>query len=194
MSTPPASTGGEATLVRLSQLARFWGLHTRTLHGWIREGRLAALRSPGNHFRLRVADIRAFCEREGKPVPPFVSGHTRRVVVAGAAPAQRRALGRALRGVAVEVAANPYEALVTAAVAPPELLALGLGDARFDGAAATRALKQTEATAGIVVVAFDVPNRAQALAIERSGGARALLASGRESERLPEVLAELVGA
>jgi excisionase family DNA binding protein len=60
VTTPPA-------LIRPSQLARFWELNARTLHIWIREGRLLAIRSPGNHFRLRVADVLAFCEREGLP-------------------------------------------------------------------------------------------------------------------------------
>ena len=90
MTAPPA-------LLKPSQLARFWELNPRTLHLWIREGRLPAIRSPGNHFRLRVADVRAFCEREGLPVPPFVSPPPRRVVVGAAAAPLRRALARSLK-------------------------------------------------------------------------------------------------
>lgn len=200
-STPPndapaardaGPAGPPSRLVRLSELARFWGLHTRTLQAWIREGRLAALRSPGNHFRLRVADVRAFCEREGMTVPPFVSPPARRVVVAGASPSLRRTLGRTLRAVSVEAAADPYEALVTAAIARPELLALGLGEARFDAPAAVRALHKNPETAAIAVVAFDVPSRPQAAALERAGAARTLLAA-KPAEQLTTVIAELLG-
>src|SRR5271166_6741424 len=77
-------------LVKPSALARFWGINVKTLHGWIQQGRLAALRSPGGHVRLRVADVRAFCEREGLAVPPFVAPALRRTVVAGASEAAAR--------------------------------------------------------------------------------------------------------
>src|SRR5262249_3918395 len=119
--TPPP---GQAQLVRPSQLARFWEIHPRTLHIWIKEGRLVAIRSPGNHFRLRVADVRAFCERERMPVPPFISPPQRRAVVAAASPALRRLLRRTLRAnVALAAIADPYEALVSVAADESELFA-----------------------------------------------------------------------
>src|SRR6516164_2464292 len=103
------------TLLRLSQLARFWEKNPRTIQTWIRQGRLAAIRSPGNHFRVRVADVRAFCEREGMPVPPFVAPPLRRVVLAAASLPLRRAIARVLKtGVALHPFADPYEALLAA--------------------------------------------------------------------------------
>lgn len=178
-------------LVRPSALARFWGIHPKTLHGWISQGRLAALRSPGNHVRLRVADVRAFCEREGLPVPPFVTPPPRRAVLAGASEAATRALARALKGsVTLDTFASPYDGLVAAASAPTDLLALGVSFPRFDAGAAIRALKSSPASAGVVVVAFGVPTRAGAAALESAGAARAL---GRASEReLPSVVRELL--
>src|SRR5580704_7568486 len=136
-------------LVRPSALARFWGIHTKTLHGWIQQGRLAALRSPGNHLRLRVADVRAFCEREGLAIPPFVAPVITRVVVAGAPEPTSRALTRAVKGasVGVEVYASPYDGIVAAASGPTRLLVLGVSHARFDAAAAIRALKASPAGA-----------------------------------------------
>ena len=186
MTTPPA-------LIRPSQLARFWELNARTLHIWIREGRLLAIRSPGNHFRLRVADVLAFCEREGLPVPPFVSPPPRRVVVAAARPALRRALARSVKTAAViHALSDPYEALVAAAADPPHILAIGVGAPHFDAVAAIRALKSTPATTSVVVVAFDVPSRAQAAALERAGAARTIV-SGQTIDLLLVALAELLG-
>jgi excisionase family DNA binding protein len=186
VTAPPA-------LIKPSQLARFWELNPRTLHVWIRAGRLPAIRSPGNHFRLRVADVRAFCEREELPVPPFASVAVRRVVVAGGSPPLRRALARALKTAAVlEAFADPYEALVAAAAARPEILALSVEHPGFDAVAAVRAFKRTPATSSVVVVAFGVTGRPQALALEKAGAAFAI-AEAQTGELLPRALGDLLG-
>jgi hypothetical protein len=186
VSAPPA-------LIKPSELARFWELNPRTLHIWIREGRLLAIRSPGNHFRLRVADVLAFCEREDLPVPPFVSPPVRRVVLTGAPAPLRRALARTLKQAAViEAHADPYAALVTAAAAPTAILALSAREPHFDVLAAIRAFKRTAATTALIVVAFDVPTRPQAIALEKAGAARAIGVE-QTAELLPGLLASLLG-
>jgi excisionase family DNA binding protein len=185
VTAPPA-------LLRPSQLARFWELNPRTLQVWIRDGRLPAIRSPGNHFRLRATDVRAFCEREGLPVPPFVSPPARRVVVAAASLALRRAVARALKtAVVLHAVADPYEALVTAVAERTDVLAVG-ALAGFDPAAAVRALRSAPATAAMSVVAFDVPTRPQILALEKAGATRAIL-EAKTAELLPSALADLLG-
>jgi hypothetical protein len=178
-------------LVRPSALARFWGIHPKTLHGWVQQGRLPALRSPGNHLRLRVADIRAFCERERLPVPPFVTPPPRKAVVGGASEVLARALSRALKAAAVlDVFESPYDALVAAASGPADLLALGAGFPRFDAGAAIRALKRAAPGSAVVVVAFGVPTRAGAVALEAAGAARVLSRAGERE--LPAVVRELL--
>jgi excisionase family DNA binding protein len=182
-------------LIRPSQLARFWELHPRTVHGWIRQGRLAAIRSPGNHFRVPVADVRAFCEREGMPVPPFVSPPARRVIVAAAPEPVRRAVARALKGavaIALEAFDDPYDALLAAATGPTAILVLATtAGARFDAAAAVRALGRARPTAGTAVVVVGAATRAQASAIEAAGAARAILRS--RAADVPAALRELLG-
>jgi CheY-like chemotaxis protein len=181
-------------LIRPSQLARFWELNPRTLHIWIREGRLLAIRSPGNHFRLRVADVLRFCEHEGLPVPPFVSPAPGRVVLAAASPSLRRALARAVKATAVVHAfADPYEALVAAAAEPTQILALGVGAPHFDAVAAIRALRSTPTTTSVIVVAFDVTSRPQAAALQKAGASRAIV-SGQTRDLLPVALGELLGS
>jgi excisionase family DNA binding protein len=197
-------------LLRLSQLARFWELNPRTIMGWIRQGRLAAIRSPGNHFRVRVADVRAFCEREGKPVPPFVGPPARRLLVAvppGAANAvpvlrtsRRSPSGLLLDGllvnglklpaVAVEGHAGPYRALVAAAAGGASLLVLPASAVRFDTEAALAALRQAPGTARLPVVVVGAATRARAEALLRAGATRVLLRS-RASD-LPAILRELL--
>ena len=135
--------------MRPSQLARFWGISPETLVAWIHRGRLAGVRSPGNHFRVRVADVLAFCEREKLAVPPFVLPPRRRVVIGGGRAAVRRAAVRALEGTGVVVEAydDPYEALVAAASGPVEVVALGAGTSRFDAERAAAALDRAKTPA-----------------------------------------------
>jgi excisionase family DNA binding protein len=172
----PASA--PSRLLRPSQLARFWELHPATVHQWIVQGRLPAIRSPGNHFRVRIADARAFCEREGMPVPPFVAPPPERVVVMTASAAVKRALAKGLKGVvSVETFANPFEAVVAAARAPTALLALDLTGMTFDAVAAIRAVKRAQARPRTRVAAFHVETQALATALERAGADRVLLTS-----------------
>jgi len=179
------------SLVRLSQLARFWELHPRTIRAWVQQGRLVAIRSPGNHFRLRVSDVRAFCEREGMAVPPFVAARTKRAVIAASDPVAR-SVGRALKGdVALETFPDPYAAVVAAATRPADVLALGAAFPRFDAAAATRALRRDPATAAIAIVAFDVTSRAQVAALEAAGVSRTLARASEED--LPRALRQMLG-
>lgn len=41
----------------LTEAAARVGVHRRTLRAWIRKGRLPATRTPGGHYRIRVADL-----------------------------------------------------------------------------------------------------------------------------------------
>jgi excisionase family DNA binding protein len=181
-----------ASLLRLSQLARFWGKNPRTIQTWIRQGRLAAIRSPGNHFRVRVADVRAFCERESMPVPPFVSPPPRRVVAAGLDATSQRSLARALRspGLALEVYPDPYDALLASA-REAALIAVPGAARRFDSASAIAAMRRSPATRGAAIVAFDVATRAQAATLAQAGATRVLTRAHRSE--LPRVVRELLG-
>jgi excisionase family DNA binding protein len=189
VNTVPLTT---PSLVRLSELARFWELHPRTLQAWIHQGRLVAIRSPGNHFRLRVADVRAFCEREGMAVPPFIATPAKRAVVAAASDQVVRSVARALKAnVTLEAFLDPYAAVVAVAERPTDLLAVSAAFPRFDAAAATRALKAAPAASALAVVAFDVTSRAQATSLESAGACRTFTRA-REQE-LPQALRELLG-
>jgi excisionase family DNA binding protein len=181
-----------APLLRISQLARFWGKNAKTLQTWIRQGRLAAIRSPGNHFRVRVADVRAFCEREGMPVPPFVAAPPRRVVAAALDPASQRAMARALRApaLALETYDDPYEALLAAA-RDAALVALPAAAARFDSGAAIAALRRGEGTARAAIVAFGASTHKQAASLAQAGATRVLPRA--QQEDLPRLVRELLG-
>jgi excisionase family DNA binding protein len=189
-------------LLRLSQLARFWEKNPNTILGWIRQGRLPAIRSPGGHYRVRFADVRAFCEREGMPVPPVVSPASRRVIVwtwsgtrvRSLAPLERAdSLARTLRaqGVHVEEHDDPYGALVAASSGAAALLVLPHAGGSFDVAAAVAALRRSAPTRALPIVVMATTARARTGAIERAGATQVLPRS-RASE-LPGLVLEILG-
>jgi excisionase family DNA binding protein len=170
----------EQPLVKPSELARFWGLHPRTITTWIREGRLAATRSPGEHYRVRVADVRALCERESLPFPAFLLPPSRAVMLVGANDAERRALRRALKaGATLTTFDDPYAGLFAAAREPPALFALGVASRSLDAEAAVHALRALDAWSSVPIVAFDAPNAARCEALVRAGANVALPRSRR---------------
>ncbi len=194
------SIGGETSIggvklppfVRPSALARFLGIHARTLHAWMRQGRLASIRSPGGHMRLRLPDVRAFCEREGFPIPPFVSPPLRRVVVAGVSESASRAVGRALKTAAIqlEVFDSAYDGIVAASSKPTDLLVMGAPSSHFDAAAAIRAVKAGPTGGATRIVTLGASTRAGAEGHVAAGAVRALLRSGERD--LPGVVRELL--
>jgi excisionase family DNA binding protein len=181
-----------AGLLRLSELARFWGKNTRTIQTWIRQGRLAAIRSPGNHFRVRIADVRAFCERENLPVPPFVSPPPRRIVTAGLSAPAQRAMARALRspGLVLETYDDPYDALLAAA-REAALVAIPARTRSFDPGSAIAAMRRCDATGRAAIVAFGAATRAHAASLAQAGATRVLTRA--EQDDLPRVVRELLG-
>jgi excisionase family DNA binding protein len=171
----------DAPIIRPSELARFWRLHPKTVYTWIRDGRLIATRSPGNQFRVKVTDVRAFCERQNLPLPAFASMPSERVIVIGVSEATHRALKRALRphGVAVECFEEAYRGLFAAVLLPPTLIALDGGAKGVDADKAVRALRATSATARVPVLVIDVSSAARCVALVRAGATRALARSER---------------
>ena len=176
------------SLLRLSELARFWALNPRTLTTWIEQGRLAAVRSPGNHYRVRVADVRAFCEREGRPVPPFVAPAPRRVVTA-----VDSLRGTKLPGVAVEAHDDPYDALLASVLAPAALLVLPSSAERFDTLAAVASVRRVRGASEMPIVVVGAPSPARVTSLQEAGATRVLSRRGARPEDLPRVVRDLLG-
>ena len=186
----PESTS-ELPLVRPSELARFWKLHPRTVQDFIRSGRLAAVRTPGNHFRVRVADVHAFCAREDMPVPESLVRRPRRLVVATANDTLARALKSALRGtkVKLEMVDDPVLAIVGGAFVPPTVIAFDAKTPMSFAARAARALRDTPLDPKPRVVVFDVPSAAKCESFLNAGATRTVTRARRSD--LANVLVEL---
>lgn len=143
-------------LLRPSEVARAWEMNVRTVLALVKSGRLSALRTPGSHYRLREADVRAYCELHGLPLPRALAARDRRVVLVGKPGATTRALARALEGEGVEVLSATTLLDGTASAASHRATALVV-DARVDDvplAAAARALRGAVQGRGVPVLVF----------------------------------------
>jgi two-component system, OmpR family, response regulator VicR len=176
-------------LLRPSELARFWELHPKTVYLWIKGGRLRAVKTPGDHYRVRAEDIPAFCDASGLPLPPQVAGAGRRATLLGGAPSALRTIRRVLkaRGVVATPYASALEGLLASATAPPSLLVLDAG--ALDAENAVRALRRTKATRSVPIFVHGAPSAARAEALLRAGADWAVVKERALAEALEAAVA-----
>ena len=53
--------------IKVKDIADYCMVSKITVRRWIRSGRLSAIRLPGGHYRINVADFREFLERWNIP-------------------------------------------------------------------------------------------------------------------------------
>lgn len=146
-----------ASLLRPSVLAKAWGVHPRTVTAWIRSGRLVGVKTPGEHHRVRVDDVLAYCEAEGLPLPKLATTRDLSVLVAKRQNLDVRPLRRALRAIDVEiqVTTSAAGALLSVGADPPGALVLDAQLPGLDVVAAIRALREAKATARLPLFVCD---------------------------------------
>ena len=153
-------------LLRPSELARIWELHPKTVYLWIREGKLPAIKTPGAQYRVRSDDARAYCEKNGLPMPRAIATPAGTVAVLGRASASQRAVAKACkaRGTSVLTWSNALEGLLAIASDAPDVVAIDAECAEVKVGDAVRALRKTARCAHVPVVIYDAPPRTGALA------------------------------
>jgi excisionase family DNA binding protein len=153
-------------LFRPSELARIWELHPKTVYLWIREGKLPAIKTPGAQYRVRTDDLRAYCEKNGLPMPRAIATPAGMVAVLGKASASQRAIAKACkgRGTAVLLWRRALEGLLAVASDAPDVVAIDAECTDVKVANAVRALRKTARTAHVPVVVYDTPPRSGTLA------------------------------
>lgn len=144
-------------LLRPSELARMWELHPKTVYLWIKEGKLPAIKTPGAQYRVRSDDARAYCEKNGLPMPRSIASPAGVVGAIGRPGPVLRALAKACKARGTELVTWPsaLEGLLAVAGDTPDVLVI---DAKCDDvklAHALRALERTTATANLPVVVLD---------------------------------------
>lgn len=181
-------------LLRPSELARIWELHPKTVYTWIREGKLPAIKTPGAQYRVRSDDARAYCEKNGLPMPRVIASPAGSVAVLGKPSASQRALAKACkaRGTSIAMWPSALEGLLAVASEAPDVVAIDAECVEVKLADAIRALRKTARTANVPVVVYDAAPRSGTSSLSKLG-ASSVVARGKSDDAVRAVV-ELLDA
>lgn len=122
---------------------------------WIRDGRLAAFKTPGGHARIRVNEFQRFLKQYAMPAYPD-PGLEVRILIADDEPAivdlLVDVLTRDRRGFKLETATDGYEALIKVGAFHPALLILDVVMPQLDGIEVCRRLKANPETQTMKII------------------------------------------
>lgn len=137
------------------QAARHCQVSIPALKGWIRDGRLAAFKTPGGHSRIELGEFQRFLQKHGMPAYP-VSSSASRILIVDDEPLIVNLfvdlLARDPRGFNLETATNGYEALIKVGAFKPSLLILDVIMPQLDGVEVCRRLKKDPETRAIKIL------------------------------------------
>jgi excisionase family DNA binding protein len=164
-----------------------------SVNKWVKEGRIAAFRTPGGHRRIRARDLVEFLDVHHMPIPrPLVSASKRRLLVVDDDQAQLRSIERLLKAkadrVQVSVASNGIDALVQVGSFRPNLIVLNAYMPGLDGLEVCRRLKANPETRAIEVIVTSTQVNGDLDAKAAAAGASRCL---KKPIELAAVLAEL---
>ena len=160
---------------------------------WIQQGKLAAFRTPGGHFRILADEFERFRKTHGFG---RATGEPPRVLLVDDQREVAEVLVAALRGhdprARMETAANSFEGLLKVGTFRPDVLLLDLGMPGMDGFEVCRQLKRDPVIRETKVVAMTGRALdAEPRAIE--AGADGVLFKPLEAAAVRRLLARLLG-
>ncbi len=148
------------------EVAAMSATSTSTVRRWIDAGVLPAMRSVGNHRRVRRSDLVAFLKERNLPVPAELGGSKRRLLIIEDDVDFLKGLKAALelRAPTVEVDAvtNATQGLILVGVRKPDAVILDALLEGLDGFEACRFLKSMPETQGIKILGISGDSRSEA--------------------------------
>ncbi len=128
-----------------------------SVNKWVKEGRIAAFRTPGGHRRIRARDLVDFLDGHQMPVPArLLAASRRRIIAVDAEGAALKALDRSLRPHADRVhllsAGSAIDALVQVGLFRPHLILLDASMDEIDAIEVCRRIKANAETKAITVI------------------------------------------
>lgn len=186
----------EERMLTTGEVARYCGVHFRTVLRWIDKGRLKAHRLPGTRAdrRIRLSDFLLFLHENNLPVPAELQPAHHRVLVVEDEQPMARAIERVLRraGFETRIALDGFQAGVLLQSYRPRVMTLDLKMTNFSGFEVLdfiRAHPELSAVRVLVVSALDTPELERA----QNAGADAVLSKPFDSDELAETVSRLAG-
>jgi excisionase family DNA binding protein len=155
------------------------GVDQSTVAKWIDRGWLVAFRTPGGHRRVREADLRAFLQAKGMPVPAELGGGGFKMVAVddekGVLDAFKRSIKRHAPQVDLFTTTSPVEALLHVAEERPHAMLIDIHLPDLDGLEVCRRIRARPALAGVAIVLFTANHSPEIVDKALKAGARACL-------------------
>lgn len=122
----------------VGQVAQVCRVTTRTIHNWIRSGRLKAYATPGGHFRIWPTDLETFLKAHKMDINfDFRGEHPRRILIVdddeAFAEMIKEVLRDKLQDCEILTTQDGYEALILLGELTPDLVVLDLMMPGIDG-------------------------------------------------------------
>lgn len=170
-------------------VARFCGVTPQAVRLWVSGQLLPAVRTAGDHYRIRRADLETFMRSRGIKVPAEVAAEKPIVVLIDDDAEVSKTLKRTLAKIGFELVtyASAYEALLALPETVPVIVLFDLNLPGIDGLAALRALKANKTTSSIPVVVLTNHGHLRHQAIE-AGAVTVVLKT--DLGRVPNVVQE----
>lgn len=170
-------------------VARFCGVTPQAVRLWVSGGLLPAVRTAGDHYRIRRQDLEAFMKSRGIKIPAEVAAERPVVVLIDDDVEAAKNLKRLLLKTGYDLVSytSAYEGLLSLPELVPVILLMDVGMAGIDGFAALRALKANKTTGAIPVVVLTNQANLRHQAIE--AGATTLVLKS-DVNRIPHVVSE----
>ena len=145
------------SLLTSYQVGELLQVNPSSVNKWVKDGRIAAFRTPGGHRRIKAGDLVAFLTLHKMPIPSALqTASRRRLLLADDDSLHLNALKQALEGYAdrldVQVASNGVDALVQVGSFHPHIVAISQKMSGIDGLEICRRLHAGLETRNIEVV------------------------------------------
>ncbi len=179
------------------EISKICGVYPTTVINWINQKKLAAFSTPGGHNRVKAEDLLAFLKEYNFPVPAYLSGARKKVLIVDDDEIFARMLSKAFGTrkdlYEVSVLHDGYQALLAIGKTPPDLLVIDVVMPVMDGPTVCRQIKADPGNKGIKIIAVtgERLDPAADKAVRRS--CDSLLRKPLDVDQLLERASELLG-
>ena len=184
-----------ARVFTTGEVAKYCGVHFRTVIRWIERGKLKAYKLPGRgDNRIEENDFLAFLETNGMPIPDDLQQHFKRILIVDDEKEMASVIQRIFKreGYETAIAHDGFQAGEMLSTFQPNLMTLDLSMPHMDGFAVLEYISNHSHYKKLKVVVVSALDDT-VLEQTKSAGAHRALSKPFKKDDLLEVVKELIG-